>query len=391
MLHLKIYKSTATTDYLNKYCNALNKQNIYCGCKKNHKYGDFCGKHKKSYLLNSNGIISLSKFTNKLIDYNHNDIHKTISYIHNVDQYYNIPLVHKFFNTPSTKPVFKKEVLDILNNLITYINKHKQTKENTIQYYNNHIINIIKLQKYIRRFLIINDNKYKGPAYLNIHKSCNDEDVYTLCLLNEIDNNFFFSYEDNNKRIWSFDIRSLKKIIDMKQGNPYNREKIPLRVILNIGKRIRQLQEKNLSIEIDKPIEEDIKTYNNHRCIDVFQHLNQFGYGVNESLFINLSITQLKLLYEYLEDIWNYRAQISHAIKTNICPPNGVVFNISKQIINNHTDKDELQKILLDDIYKLVCSGLDGSDQKLGSMYFLIGLGKINPVIYQYVPWIQYA
>ena len=181
---LKLSKSDATNDYLNKYCNALNKQNIYCGCKKNAKYGDFCGKHKKSYLLNINGIISLSKFTNKLIDYNHKDIHKTISYIHDTDKYYNIPLVHNFFTSPSTNPVLKKELLDILNELILYIYQHKKTKKKKRKYYKKHINKIITFQKYIRRFLIINDNKYKGPAYLHLNKSCNDEDIYTLCPLN---------------------------------------------------------------------------------------------------------------------------------------------------------------------------------------------------------------
>jgi len=390
---LKLSKEEATSDYLKTNCNALNKNNIYCGCKKNKKYGDFCGKHKRLYLIDKRGVIYISTFTNNIIDYNVCHIINTIFEIYKTDKYYNIDSIYDFFQTNKNDLMTysKKELLIVLNNLINNITEHFDSIKKYVEYYKIYTKDIIKIQSYIRLFLVKIDNKFKGPAYLHINKSCNEEDIVTLNPLNEIDNDFFFSYEDNNNRVWSFDIRSLKKMIDMKQDNPYNREEIPLRVKLNINKRIKQLKIKNISIDIEKHIEEDLISYINHRCIDIFQHINQFGYTVNETSFTCLSLNQLKLLYGYLEDVWNYRAQLSNVVKSNICPPNGVIFNVSKHIINNNNNKDDLVKILLDDIYKLVYSGIYDSDQKLGSMYFLIGLAKVNPVLYQSIPWLQYV
>ena len=40
-----------------------------------------------------------------------------------------------------------------------------------------------------------------------------------------------------------------------------------------------------------------------------------------------ISSIELKHLYKELEDIWNYRSQLSQQMKRNICPPNADIFN----------------------------------------------------------------
>ena len=109
----------------------------------------------------------------------------------------------------------------------------------------SNIKTIIRLQALIRKRLIKDKIKYQGFAIFNRNLCRNDEDFYTYELKQEIDPKYFFSYQDPNKIYWCFDIRSLKKLIDMNYDNPYTTEPIPDNVkqqvndfITNLKKRI---------------------------------------------------------------------------------------------------------------------------------------------------------
>ena len=388
----------ATEWYMNTYCNNLGKDNLYCGCLKNSSYGNYCGKHKSNYLINPNKCIILKRFNNISKDYNKTVIFNTIIVLHSVAQY---TIVIKYFKDvikydPESSIDFKKflknkkltkdELFIYVSDIINMVRNYNKNQK-----YYDKIDVVVKLQSYIRKILVKLDNKYKGPSYLNRKISCNEEDFYSFCPLNEIEDDFFFSYEDKQKVVWSFDIRSLKKIIDMKQGNPYNRDKIPKKVKKLVLKRLQQLENRNVCVSMEQAVEEDINSYIKHRCIDIIQHINQFGYHVEDTWILSLNLVKMKSLYANLEDIWNYRAQLSPQVKRNICPPTGVVFNKTHGQINGCTSLTELQKIILDDVYKLVFSGIIDSDQKLGAMYFLIGLGKVNTICYECIPWLQYV
>jgi len=403
------YKKTpeeASLWYKGHYCNYIGKDKLYCGCMKNQTFGDYCGKHKSNYLTNDTDVIIFTRFTKKSTDYNKTHLLNTLVYIYkNTNTYYSIPIVKDIFNNSIfkykdgeysynpdkvsaflKKQKYNKETLfthvNMLVNAITNYDKYKQ--------FDDKITVIVDIQSRIRRFLALNEIRYKGPAYLNKSKSCNSEDFFSFTPLNEIEDEFFFSYKDKSGYIWSFDIRSLKKLIDMKQGNPYNREKIPKRAKKRVLKRLEQLNSRKICCSIDKPLAEDLKTYIKHRCVDIVQHVNQFGYYVDENWILSLNILRLKSLYRHLEDIWNFRAQLSPQVKNNICP-NGLLFNKSPGQVNSWNNIKDLQKYILDDVYKLVFSGVNESDQKLGAMYFLIGLGKVNPICYQTIPWLQYV
>ena len=47
--------------------------------------------------------------------------------------------------------------------------------------------------------------------------------------------------------------------------------------------------------------------------------------------FLHLTINYLKRLYRNLEDLWNYRLQLTNDVKSRICPPNGLAFTTSGQ------------------------------------------------------------
>ena len=118
--------------------------------------------------------------------------------------------------------------------------------------------------------------------------------------------------------------------------------------------------------------------------------MEQFGYGCNINWFLELNLRRLKNLYKHLEDIWNYRLNLSYETKSRISPPNGIVFNIPILEVNNITGILQLQEIILNEIMKFN-NAVTIEDKKLGLMYFLLGLGIVSRECYEAHQWIIHA
>ena len=329
------------------------------------KHGNYCFKHRREYLLN-NDIINIERFSNKSSDYLKNDIINTLLMFkdHLVDD-----------KIKNLRRKSKNELYILLEIIFKKINKYNEYKSE-----------IIFIQKMIRGYNI--HKKYK--IKLNRNKCNNTSDFYTFDEIHDIDDKFFYFYEDDKHFTWGFDIRSLDKLITMKQDNPYNREKIPPIEITKCKERINQLKTNNEYEPINDDIKYTKKQIIKQNVVDLFSQIGQFGYECNIDWFMKLNIFQLKKLYRLLEDIWNYRLQLSQEIKNSIVPPNGLIFNISISTINGCCNKLELQGIILNELTKFNRSN-DVSNHKLGYMYFLIGLGGVSSECYlAHYQWLMY-
>ena len=337
--------------------------NENCGSKK--KYGNYCFKHRCEYLIN-NDKINIQRFTDKSSDYLKNDIINTLIFL---KDYHNNNKILDY------KKKSKNELFLLL-----------QIKFKEITNYNEYESEIIFIQKMIRGY-----NDHKKYKLKQTRNKCNNTiDFYTFDDIHDIDEKFFYFYEDDKHFTWGFDIRSLDKLITMKQDNPYNREKIPLIEITKCKQRIIQLKTNNEYEPIDDGIKYTKKQIIKQNVVDLFSQIEQFGYECNIDWFMKLSIFQLKKLYRLLEDIWNYRLQLSQEIKRAIVPPNGLIFNISISTINDCYNKLELQGIILNELKKFNGSN-DVSNHKLGYMYFLIGLGGVSSECYlAHYQWLMY-
>ena len=91
-----------------------------------------------------------------------------------------------------------------------------------------------------------------------------------------------------------------------------------------------------------------------------------------------------------MEDIWNYRLNITSEVKSRISPPNGMVFNIPTNQIMNNYDRESLQEIILNEVSKFD-NAITEEYKKLGYMYFLLGLGTVSVDCYQSHQWLMYA
>ena len=325
----------------------MNKKCCFLDCegKGKESYGNYCYKHRNNYLIQNN-IIDYKRYTFESKDY----------LIYELENYY------KFIMKKTYKKMKKEKIFNEVNNFIKNIKKYE--KEN--------IKSIIYIQSYIRGY-----NIRKRYNYI---KCNNEEDFYSYEKLKDIKRKYFYSYCDKNNIYWGFDIRSLEKLIDLNYPNPYTTEIISPRIINDVKIKINEIKKNNSYENISELMENDRKNNIKQKCVDLFLCIEQSGYSCQIEWFLNLSLFKTKELYKQLEDIWNYRSQLSQAMKIELCPPDGKIFTIPIPEILN-MNKQEIQEIILNDINKFNnCVNL--SNRRLGYMYFIIGLSNVSSQCY---------
>ena len=280
------------------------------------------------------------------------------------------------------KGMKKKELEEQLNNYFISLNK-----------YNIHINKILLLQRTIKNYLYEKNKKIYGDVIKDKTKSHNDADFYTFTPIDEIPKDYLFSYTDQNEFIYSFDIRSFFKLLETTKENPYNREAIPEYAIDSYKKRIEHIMKNNIHIE---PFEEDKLTPNqifNNRVFKIFQTidlLNTTAGGTNPQWFHNLDINQLKGYYKVLEDVWNYRAELTQQQKQEIVGDT-VMFPVNVAKLCVLQDKRKIQNIILKEMEKLLYKPQDDIQRGTASYYILIAFVEISSECAHAMPWlIQY-
>ena len=346
----------------NKFCNKHNnKQNIktinVCLFTQN-EINDFI----INYIIAFNTKIKKSELL----------IKKNILLVKYILQYYNYN-----FNIDLKAPDITKYFKGFISNNSTYLLNLKH---------------IIKIQSICRMKNIQYINKLKGPGLFNRKICTNEEDFYTFEHKTTIPFQFFFSYKENNS-IYCFDIRSFKLLIEkFKCTNPYNRNKIIDNIKNNALKLIEYLQKNKL---FNKYKEETLTSEQkfNQYIIETFQKIDSFGYNTNINWFKTLSIFLLKKLWYNLEDIWNYRSNLSIEYKHNIITPTHKQpfrdFNKIHLFLNTPKDKESLQNIILKDINIFISSGVDNSYCNIGCLYVLTALSVVSNECLSSMPWLQ--
>ncbi len=254
---------------------------------------------------------------------------------------------------------------------------------------------IIKIQKVFRGLLQRQYNKYHGPAFFKRDKCTNDTDFLTGDDLKTLTYTQFFSFKDDDEFIYGFDIISLYNLI-AKSGkvikNPYNRNVISCTVIKNIKNLIRlsrvlkikvitEIQDITHDVTIQKSME--------LRILDLFQNIDSLGNYSNPEWFQSLNRVHLLKFIRDLSDIWEYRAQLTIETKRTVCPPYGTPFrNLNGHYINNEQNLDNIRKVILDILEKMVNSGIDKDSRSLGAYYVLAALTLVNENAANALPWL---
>jgi len=340
---------------------------ILSECQNKDKYGEYCCKHRRYYLVNNNQIC-FEKFTNKESDYLKKDIITTIESIHYTN-YEEIRVKKKkeaFIVLQQAFQQFEKYDAKDIHKIVAVQQAYQLRKENTI-------------------------NNLRGEGFLDKSLTNNDTDFFTYETSDEINDKYYFSYKDEKGFIWFFDIRSFNKLIEFKQPNPYTMSVIPKSTVKH-SKLLTKKLKLGVSDEVvdHKQLQVSKKQMIKQKCTDLFCDIDTSGYYCQPLWFLNLNIHLLKKLYRNLEDLWNFRLQISNEIKSRISPPNGLVFTTRVSDVNHYLNRDNIRDLILNEVMKFK-NAESFEDRKLGYMYFIIGMGTVSRECCETHPWLLYV
>ena len=257
----------------------------------------------------------------------------------------------------------------------------------------------IRLQKMIRGCLQRKYDNIHGPGFKNRSVCTNIFDFLSMDELTTIKNEQFFSFKDDDGFIYGFDILSLHNLIYKCNGivkNPFNQQPLTSKVIENFRSLLRL--SRVLKIDILTEISDITKEVSDKKSIELrtltlFQNIDALGNYSNAQWFLVLNRIQLIKFLRELVDIWNYRANLSNETKRDICPPMGDPFHRlpNYNILQTLENLDDVRKIILDVMEKMVTKGIDKDNKCLGAYYVLGAITLVNTDAATSLPWLYEA
>lgn len=265
----------------------------------------------------------------------------------------------------------------------------------------DNLISCIKIQSLfrgwkIRTMFFINNSEIKNCI--------NDTDFQTLDDINMLSPYNLFIYEDiiypntakNSSNIlinddniinnsnecnkssnikYAFDIYSFEKLLTFNNiKNPYNRNKISQKNINYANMKIKWLKQNNMYKKPFEGIEFNDEEKIRNKIINVFHNYECLGYIINIEWFEKLSFFKLRLLYEFMEEFWNYRSEIPFEEKVKIIDHNNNPFKFRVYDVRHFSSDRErkmLQNIILDIFNRFVTEGENETHRISGSLIML--------------------
>lgn len=262
---------------------------------------------------------------------------------------------------------------------------------------------IMKIQRFFKKYLRTKLNRLHGPGFKNKNICVNDTDFLTMENLNEIPEHNFYSFMDDDKIIYGFDLLSLLNAInkDANFRNPYNRKALPIDKIKNDIRLIVKLNKiLNVNINLKDKKEHGTNAENKMtlslakqielKMLAFCQKMDELGNYTDVTWFTSLDRAQIVKFIRELYDIWGYRAQLTEQIKKDICPhcdPCQALNVYELSLITIEELKIRMIKLIDNLIYK----GINKDSQFLGASFVLSALTLVNENAAQSMPWLYYS
>ena len=251
-------------------------------------------------------------------------------------------------------------------------------KQINLDYYKDKIKDIIKCQATIRKFLV-----------QNRLECVNDTDIATMDI---IEPTYFvsvrFGSSKNNK--YAFDIRTLKNFLDSKNKyHPYNHQIMTEDDIKSLQDALKKFNRNKVSLDFEKPVLTK-QQYIQSLATKFSGCCNDIGYIIDTNWFMNLSLNNLKKLYGLCEDIWNYRSQLTEAMKKKIVK-NGKLFTIKSDEILEITDKDYLLITIINEWLRICNEADNEANKNTGVMLMLTALTNYSQPFCDTYPFLYQA
>ena len=315
----------------------------------------------------------------------------------------------------------------------------KQVLLNRLIHYLTQDLQAIQIQRMIRGIYVRSAIKLRGLALKNRKICVNDTDFYSLEPLENIPYMDFFSYTDDKKFTYGFEIDSLYAYLKRKSRrvlNPYNRDNMD-KVVKDIRKLERLTKIINTHFVPDEraiPIKTKVKpscntsrhspisavannsrtrrqqntanntNYNNTVMIEhirsirvkpfierarlLFMEIDQLGNYTQYQWFTDLDRRNCLRFYRILRDIWTYRAQIPTSIKNKICPLWDPFIVVSNSMNVPELSLQNVLNICLSVMEDMIYTGIDTEYKTLGTFHVLTALTVVNQEARTNMPWL---
>jgi len=255
---------------------------------------------------------------------------------------------------------------------------------------------VILLQKFWRVWSIKRRFQRQGPAANCYSLASNQTEVYSLDSLETIPKSFFFSFGDESKNIWAFDIRSLSHLVT--EGNeivnPYTRGLISSAVLQRIHRRILWLRERKFPILYATGENLTPDQLWNQKVLDVFFKMEALGYRASCRWFDEMNLSDHISFYRRLYRLWMYQLGLTSPEREAIVPG----YNSGMTKLFRHTpDRIEAnthdlrwwRRANLNLILEFISRAHQKSQQGLGALYVLMALVQVVPEASEAYPWIR--
>ncbi len=261
-------------------------------------------------------------------------------------------------------------------------NVHNKINIDSLLIHEDSINKLIKIQSIMRKCVVQKNIKNRGISVYCRHLCNNSSDCSTFEDIKNIPNHLYFSFKSSSQ-YWGFHIATLRELLKYTRSNPYNTCEISDSIINKFNELISK--QKNIELEKDLIVDPIIKL--NQRCVKIFQIMDDLKQYTQCSWFLSLNLVQLKELYKQLEDLWNYRINLSINNKKKYVK-NGTLFTDKVQVINKINSKIKLANILLDNFEKLVTEGENSEFCTTGALWILSGLTIVSKNAREALPWL---
>jgi hypothetical protein len=265
-----------------------------------------------------------------------------------------------------------------------------ETPVNTIVIPMNSEQSVRKLQKWWRFRGRLRAFFRQGPVRWQRSISTNETDFYSMETICSLSGEYVFSFVENAKCAYAFDVRSLSTLLEKTEQcqNPYTREPLTESVLAKAKKFIRWSRKKGVDtrwvpIEPESP---DIRF--KLKVTDLFQKIDELNYYTNPEWFLGMDIDDQRCFYVELYDIWFHRADLSPEMRKTIIPDPAHPFKYNINEIVAQKNMDFLRKLNMDMIRMFISAAAERSDRILGAMYVVTVMTLVSRQCRSMYPWL---
>ena len=233
----------------------------------------------------------------------------------------------------------------------------------------------------------------QGPAVNCLDLATNPNELYSFDPLSSIPRVYLFSFADERRAVWVFDIRTLAHAMGagFPSMNPYTRETLPAAALRRLQARVTWLRARGYQIQHVNSDELTPEQLWNQRVLDLILKIEALGYYANTEWIHNLSKVQLIVLYKKLEDLWNWRLGLTPLQKEVIVPgyAGPGEYRLFAFLAEDHFHKHRnwWLRQLVGVCEAFVSRGATADQHKLGAMYVLMGLVQVCREAAVALPW----